>query len=167
MNLAVLVSDYTSYQFEKGALNYYELCNGCDDNGLPFTVTYNPPGDFGDITFEYDHTGDTLFFGTIIWMGRGGIVVPKVFFEKEQFERVGKPSRDPLSVDYFNIVPQLDEDRFKEKADSAWAEVRTIDLVAEFAKNPYRIGIYLYAPAQGVFDPSVAKWIVFVYRGRV
>lgn len=166
MNLAVLVSDFESYDFEKGALNFYGPCASCDTSALPFEVIYTPPGDFGDITFEYNETGDTLFHGTLVWLGRGEILFPEVYFGKEQFERVAKLRREPLTVEYFNIVPQLEDSVFEAAADSAWREVRTLDIVDEFAKKPYRVGIYLYAPALGVFDPSAAKWIVFVYRGR-
>ena len=165
MNLAVLVSDFTSYDFEEGALNFYKLCSGCDADGLPFDVIYKPPGDFGDITFRYTETSDTLFYGTIVWLGHGGIGYPEVFFGKEQFERVSALSRKPLSIEYFNILPQYDDDTYKAMADSAWTSVKTLDLVDEFAKKSYRVGIYMYAPAVGVFDPSAAKWIIFVYRG--
>ncbi|MEJ2721138.1 MAG: hypothetical protein P8181_08340 [bacterium] len=166
MNLAVLVSDFESYDFEKGALNFYEPCGSCDTSALPFDVIYRAPADFGDIAFEYNETGDTLFYGTLVWLGQGEILFPRTYFGNEQFKRVARLRREPLTVKYFNIVPQFEESVFEAAADSAWREVRTLDIVDEFAKKPYRVGIYLYAPALGVFDPSAAKWIVFVYRGR-
>ncbi|UCG52798.1 MAG: hypothetical protein JSW58_04390 [Candidatus Latescibacterota bacterium] len=167
MNLAVLVSDYLTYEFERGALNHYPMCSGCDEEGLPFEIVFDPPLDFGDITFRYTERGDTLFRGTIVWMGTGAITYPTEFFDADEFERVSDPRRDPLSTEYFSVYPQFDEETFKAKADSAWQEVKTLDIVADFARKDYRVGVYMYPPTVGMFDPSVAKWVVFLYRGKV
>jgi len=166
MNLAVLVSDYLTYEFEMGTLDYYPPCASCDEDSLPFDVVYHPPGDFGDITFRYTETGDTLFFGTIIWMGHGAIKYPSHFSDSDEFEKVSDLPTDPTSIEYFRVFGS-DEETFKAKADSAWHYVNTLDIVAEFAKAPYRLGIYMYPPVQGVFDPAAAKWIVFLCRGKV
>lgn len=166
MSLAVLVSDYLTYTFEKGTLDRYPLCDGCDDAGLPFTVRFRPPGDFGDITFRYTATGDTIFYGSIIWLGRGDIEYPREFMPASEFENAAALPDDPLSVEYFNIVPELDEELFKAQADSAWNRVKELDIVGEFAKGGYRVGIYLYAPAVGLFDPQAAKWIIFLHRQK-
>jgi hypothetical protein len=166
MSLAVLVSDYLSYSFEMAALDYYPTCDGCDDAGLPFSIRLRAPYDFGDITFEYTATGDTLFYGTIIWLGTGGIGYPREFTPAGEFESAADPPEDPASIEYFNITPQMDDEIFKARADSAWQEVRDLDIVGEFAKGQYRAGIYLYAPAVGVFDPGAARWIIFLERQK-
>ena len=167
MNLAVLVSDYLTYEFEMGTLDCYPPCASCDEDSLPFDVIYHPPGDFGDITFRYTETGDTLFFGTIIWMGHGGIKYPSHFSDSDEFEKVPDLPEDPTSIEYFGAYPPSYEKAFKAKADSAWQHVKTLDIVAEFAKAPYRLGIYMYPPVQGVFDPAAAKWIMFFYQGKI
>jgi len=165
MNLAVLVSDYSTYEFEEGTLNYYPPCASCDQKGLPFDLIYNPPGDFGDIAFKYSENGDTLFYGTIVWMGHGAISYPTDFYDKSEFEWMSSRPNAPASIEYFDVFGS-DRETFKAKADSAWQRVRSLDIVAEFAKTEYRVGIYMYPPSVGVFDPSVAKWVIFVYRGR-
>lgn len=166
MNLAVLVSDYLSFEFEMGTLDYYPPCVSCDENGLPFNMIYHATGDFGDVTFEYTVTKDTLFYGTVIWMGHGAIGYPLEFHDAGEFERLADSPKDPLSVEYFWEYPPTYEEEFKAKADTAWQHVKTLDIVAEFAKAEYRVGIYMYPPVQGVFDPNAAKWIIFLYRGR-
>ena len=167
MNLAVLVSDYLTYEFEKGALNYYRQCDGCDTDSLPFEVFYRPPGDFGDIMFSYTETGDTVFFGTIIWMGVGELTYPDNFLPSGRFGRLADAVRDPVSIEYFRIDDPLDgRPEYEARADSAWANLKGLDIVLDFAASDYRVGIYLYPPSVGAFDPSEAKWIVFLYRGE-
>lgn len=166
MSLAVLVCDYLSNTFEEAALDYYPACDGCDSAGLPFSVRFNPPGDFGDISFQYTAGGDTLFAGTIIWLGAGQITYPGDFFPASEFETAAVPARDPMSVEYFNIYPKLNEETFETQADFSWNRVKDLDIVAEFAKDDYRVGIYLYAPSVGVFNPELAKWIIFLHRQK-
>jgi hypothetical protein len=31
----------------------------------------------------------------------------------------------------------------------------------------FRVGLFLYAPAIGQFEPKYAKWIIFLYRGQL
>jgi hypothetical protein len=164
MNLAVLVADYQTYKFEQGALNYYPPCVSCDVDSLPFAVDFVPPGDFGGITFTYTETADTLLHGTIIWLGRGALDRPDNFQPRAQFLLLESAAAGPVSAEYFNIMPVLAAAEFESRADTAWSHVERLDIVREFATLEYRAGFYLYAPAVGAFDPSEARWIIFLYR---
>ena len=164
MNLAVLVADYESYEFEQGALNYYPPCVSCDVDSLPFAVDFVSPGDFGGITFTYTETADTLLHGTIIWLGRGALDRPDNFMPRGQFHTLQSAAADPVSVEYFNILPVLAAAEFEARADTAWSHVARLDIVHEFAARGYRAGFYLYAPAVGAFDPGEARWVIFLYR---
>jgi hypothetical protein len=163
LNLAVLVLDYQTYAFEQGHFSVHPLCDSCDIDSLPFNIQYHSPGDFGDITFFYNHTGDTLFSGTIIWMGGGKINYPDSFISGSVFEIDSTPAPSPASLQhYYFDMPVFSQGQ----ADSVWEQVRYLRILKEFAVYPYRAGIYLYPPAVGAFDPSQAKWIVFVLRGN-
>ena len=48
-----------------------------DNENFTISSDYNPPGDFGDITLNYDEVGMPIFAGTIIWMGTGEITYPE------------------------------------------------------------------------------------------
>ncbi len=85
LNLAVLVVDYDTYVFEGGNLNYYKKCT-CASDSLPFIPHYDPPGDFGGISFTINESGDTIFDATIIWMGTGQIYYPNSFSLQWPFE---------------------------------------------------------------------------------
>jgi hypothetical protein len=167
MNLAVLVLDYLTYEFEEGALNYYPPCNTCDSDSLPFEVVFRPPGDFGSITFRYTETGDTLLYGSIIWLGTGALAYPGDFLPAGRFGKLPDAAGEPVRKEYFNIYPLLDPAEFEAKADTAWASVNRLDIAWDFAMRDYRAGFYMYAPSVGAFNPSAAKWIVFLYRGKI
>jgi hypothetical protein len=164
MNLAVLVANYVTYEFDSGALNYYQQCNGCDADSLPFLVDIDPPGDFGSVAFTYTETGDTLLFGTIIWLGRGALTHPDNFLPSIEFGEEDGAADGPAVREYFDQRSFLDEAEFKARADTAWAFVKRLDIVWDFAAQDYRAGFYLYAPAVGPLVPAEARWIIFLYR---
>ena len=164
MNLAVLITDYLTYEVKGGALNYYPQCDTCDADSLPFQIDYDPPGDFGSVTFTYTETGDTLLFGTIIWLGRGAISYPDNILPGDQFGLLPEAAPDPADRQYFDQYPSVDKVEFKARADTAWAHVKRLDIVWDFAADDYRTGFFLYTPAVGPFVPSAARWIIFLYR---
>lgn len=130
-------------------------------------IYFISPTDFGWITFTYTETQDTLFYASINWMGIGKIIFPEYFLSSDSFNIADTIIQNPLSIKYYDYCALMPDSTFKQKADSAWYFVKPLDIVKEFAEHPFRIGIYLYPPTLGLFDPSVAKWIVFIYRGKV
>lgn len=162
LNLAVLIVDYDSLVFEGGNMSYYPKCT-CLVDSLPFVPHFVSPGDFGSIAFTLEHTGDTIFDATIVWMGTGGISFPTDFSLQWPFLYsdlvVPKPQ-----LGYFDWTGQITNDPvIIQKADSAWDVVDSLIITSFFADYTYKAGIYLYPPTVGMFDPSVAKWVVFLY----
>jgi len=76
---------------------------------------------------------------------------------------------DPLSFSYYNYVGEIADSIFRPKADSAWLSIKKLSALKYFSEQDsnYRVGLYLYAPAVGMFNPNVAKWIIFLYRGQI
>lgn len=166
MNLAILIVDYQTYEFEGGNLSYYPLCANCDSDSLPFSITFISPGDFGEITFSYTETNDTLFRASIVWMGLGEILYPDEFVPADSFQTVQESIEKPELSEYFDYWLGLDESTFYAKTDLAWASISSIHITNDFATELFRVGFYLYTPSVGVFDPDPAKWIIFLYRGN-
>ncbi len=169
MNIAILVSDYQTYNFEEGSLSHY-AANDSIISKIPIKSKYEVPVDFGSITFLNVINNDTLFSASILWQGQGKINFPNNFQPADSFIVLQTAIRPPLSIEYyFNLIPKLDSTKYREKADSAWNELKNLDIVNEFNLYPYRIGMYLYMPGVGVptqngFSNTVgAKWIVFLY----
>ncbi|MCX6225073.1 MAG: T9SS type A sorting domain-containing protein [Bacteroidia bacterium] len=169
MNFAVLVLDFLTYKFEKANISYYPLCRDCDKDSLPFKVVYKPPGDFGDIKFIYGENDELLFGATIIWMGTGSIYQPSKFLKAVEFPEGPGTIEKPSHPQYFDftLTPYIyTRKEYIARADSAWASVKSLEIVNEFASRSYRTGFYAWPPSVGVFCPSCAKWIIFLYSGN-
>ncbi|MCH7612365.1 MAG: T9SS type A sorting domain-containing protein [Candidatus Marinimicrobia bacterium] len=164
-SFGILICDYQTGEFEEGTVLNIPMCTECDFSSFPFDVIFLEPGDFGSIQFNYSSTGDTVFFATIVWMGQGEIIYPDTFFHADSFsvEFDYAPDPDTLEYSYLNEI-SLDNGQLPETADSAYQHIRTLSLVHEFAEYPYQIYVYLYTPAVGATDLSVAKWIFFLFR---
>ncbi len=161
VNIAVLVLDYETLEFEGARVLYFPPCDPCADDSIPLSYRYKPPGDAGDITFWYTPTEGTVFFGTIIWMGTGRIIYPESFEPADHFARSGGrvPKCDNIRLFMLPIEPSEPP-----PVDAIWRSIDSLDLLKEFQSPSLRAGFYLYPPTVGVFDPGRAKWIVFLYR---
>lgn len=165
MDLGILVSDYQTYTFEKGNFSTHQPCDNEDADSLPFIIRYIEPLDFGQISFLYSKNFDTLSCATIVWMGQGEIKFPRDFLPADSFKTQQTNIASPVSFQYLYV--NTPDSSFQEKADSAWNAVKSLQVVKDFSQQPYRVGIYLYPPSVGAFKPSVAKWIIFLYQGKV
>ncbi|HED37130.1 MAG TPA: T9SS type A sorting domain-containing protein [Ignavibacteria bacterium] len=169
MNIAILVSDYQTYKFEEGVLSHY-AANDSIVSEIPIKSKYEAPVDFGSITFLNIINNDTLFSASILWQGQGKINFPNDFQPADSFIVLQTAIQAPLSIEYyFNPIAMLDSTIYIEKADSAWNELKNLEIVNEFNSYSYRIGMYLYTPGEGVptqngfSNTAGAKWIVFLY----
>ncbi len=170
MNLAVLVVDFLTYEFEEANISYYLLCDSCDLDSLPFNIIFEYPMDFGEILYKYSWDDDTLFHGSIIWLGTGEIHYPDQFFPADSFGISNNQVSIPSNAQYYDYWlighSYCSEERYKERADSAWFSIDSLLLVNEFANHSFRVGFYAYTPSVGMFNPYVAKWIIFLYYGN-
>lgn len=173
MNFAVLISNYSTYNIEKGNLSTYAPYDGNLDK-LPLKVHFVEPVDFGSITFSYTKTSDTLFTAGIEWQALGKINYPNTFLSADSFPIAQIKTNPPESIEYFyNNISGLDSTIYKIKADSAWNVMDSLDVVNKFSAYPYRVGIYLYTPGEGIVDSSGhysnlidAKWVAFLYYDK-
>lgn len=162
--IATLLVDYATYNFDGGVISYYS-CPNCTDDSIPFTIDYNPPGDFGDITFTLSSLQDTVFDATIIWTGLGQIYSPINFTTDTPFTDTTIATNKPSDFRYINEEGQtITDDYLLNKADSAWDVIDSLKITNLFAEKGFKAAIYLYPPTVGSFDPSVAKWVVFLYH---
>ncbi len=169
MNLTILAVDFETYELNGANISYYPLCDKCDSDSLPFDINFKSPGDYGEILFRYTYNMDTLFYASIWWMGMGQIFYPKEIIPADSFKNTANQVALPDSAQYFDywlVGDYCSSDQYIERADSAWAAVDSLDIVSEFAEYNFRVGFYAYTPAVGVFDPSSAKWIIFLYYGN-
>lgn len=165
LNFVTLVVDYDTFEFEGGNISYYEPCNNCTEDSIPFEVLVNYPGDFGDITFSIQNTLETAFFATIIWMGTGEIYHPESFSATYPFNNIGNKVEKPDNIEYYDKygTKVYNDSSFINSADSAWYKIDSLEITKLFSENNYKAAIFLYPPSVGIFSPEAAKWIIFFY----
>jgi hypothetical protein len=168
-NFAFLKVDFNTYDFEGGYFTKFDYHPGYDLTGIPFSIIYNPPLDTGDILFAYSATDDTIFAASIWWAGQGQILFPDSIDDDSLFTYDSTISVLPLTIEYYNYVYEIEDSVFRQKADSAWLSVKKLLILNSFNElgSVFRVGFYLYAPSVGAFNPIVAKWIIFLYRGQL
>jgi len=168
-NFAFLVVDYTTYNFEGGYFTKFDYHPGYDREYIPFSIEYNQPIDYGNILFTYAATNDTIFAADIWWAGTGLITFPTEIEDASQFTYDSTLQILPFTISYLNYVDEIAGSTFQQKADSVWTSVKRLSVLKKFNEegNVFRVALYLYAPAVGMFRPEVAKWIVFLYRGQL
>jgi hypothetical protein len=171
INIATLFVDFETLELEGGNLRSFALDKASDSDSLPFVVSYNEPYDFGSILFQLDRSTDTIFYGTIIWHGRGEIHIPEEILPADSFKKSTSTIKEPLSTKHFEYISLtllngLAYDstfNIEEKGDSAWHVIKNLDITKQFSNQDYRVGIYLYPPSVGAFISSRAKWLIFLY----
>jgi hypothetical protein len=164
VNVFTLLVDYDNPQFEGGNLAYYD-CADCSNDSLPFVVDYKSPGDFGSISFTLSPSGDTLFYGSMIWMGQGQMFHPSAFRTSSPFvvqeDIIGMPE-DVICYDMSGH--RISDPQFVNSAQSAWYEVNRLEAVKLASENNFKTAMFMYAPSVGGPNPTDAKWIIFLYR---
>lgn len=168
-NFAFLIADYETYNFEGGYFAKFSKYTNEDSGKIPFSIIYNPPSDYGNIAFRYSGTNDTIFAADLWWAGTGGITFPDSVENEFKFRYDSTDVGNPQSVEYFNYVYEVPDSLFILKADSTWNSVKNISILKKFNKDGsnFRVGLYLFAPTVGEFNPELAKWIVFLYSNPV
>lgn len=168
-NFAFLKVDFNNYDFEGGYFTKFDYHPEYDTADIPFSIIYNPPIDSGDILFSYSATDDTIFAASIWWAGQGQILFPDSMDDASLFIYDSTILVHPFTIEYFNYVDEIEDSVFRQKADSAWLSVKKLLILNSFNEpgSVFRIGLFLYAPSVGTFNPDVAKWIIFLYRGQL
>jgi hypothetical protein len=132
-NFAGLQVDYVTRVVEGGVLRYFALCDTCDKHGIPLDFTYKYPSDFGWNRFLYEATGDTIFYGTIVWHGRGGLEVPSKLISPYSFAKQAAAAPSPVSIEYYPICEEFifdcRDNWERTEADSVWASARNLNIV--------------------------------------
>lgn len=156
--VVLLKVDYQTHTFEGGK----ELAFG-QSAGFTIASEYEAPGDFGSIELIYEELGQTLFEGTIVWMGLGERSYPESLLAVDDFVTVPEAVEMPSQTLFENVM--YDEFAFyPEDLDyaSLWEAIDNLQIVQTYrASNPDgTVSIFLYTPSVGAGDP--ADWDYYV-----
>lgn len=160
LNIAVLKLNYTDFSIQGGKMLYYD-CLGCTKDSIPFNVDYQEPMDFGSICLRLNPSLDTVFSGSMIWMGTGVIDFPSNFNASMPFMSGNSVIQAPNNIQLLNQQGQ----QFNNATiiNQCWNTVSTLEITESFSNFNYHAAIYLYTPKVGLTDYNYAKWIVFLY----
>jgi len=156
--ILLLRIDYMTNTFEGG--HEQILSKGiADSDSIPIIVDYDPPGDFGNIKLSYEPTGETIFNGSIIWMGTGKISYPESFLNPQKYSTISNPIDLPDISKLHNLYMsnQLDYS-------SIWESINDLKIVSEYLKSEKGITLFLYTPSVGAGDPNTWDWFVIMNK---
>ncbi|RYJ41261.1 hypothetical protein [Flavobacterium beibuense] len=136
-----------------------------DNSNFTISTVYHPPGDFGDITLNYDEVNMPIFAGDIIWMGLGEITYPESMDTPQEFDLTQNSVEMPSSSQ-FALVPYGEFFEYPEVIDyeGIWDAVDNLSLVKQYRViNPQaKVNLFLYTPSVGIGDPADWDWIVIL-----
>lgn len=156
--ILMLKVDYTTNAFEGGTVLGFSKPT---DN---FTITneYVSPSDFGSIKLIYKELNQTLFAGTIHWMGLGKMTFPEKLEPPSSFKQV-----KTFDLRYPNGFEDIfNPDNRELDYDKAWQSVQGLEKVREFlAANPnQKAKIFLYTSSVGAGDPKDWYWVIYLKK---
>lgn len=124
---------------------------------IPLNVIYASPGDFGNLTLLYGNTNDTVFDGSIIWMGTGSISIPRNFTTIMPATSITVPQPDSNVYQHVFGFHAPDYDKL-------WAAIGKLQVVNNYLRQGKRPAYFLYTPSVGVGNPYEWDWFVLVTR---
>ena len=156
--ILMLKVDYTTNTFEGGTIFGFSKPT---DN---FTIIneYVEPSDFGNVKLIYKELNETLFAGTIHWMGLGKMTFPEKLEPANSFEHV--KTYDLRYPNGFEVV--FNPDNRELDYGKAWQSVQGLVKVREFlAANPdQKAKLFLYTPSVGAGNPKDWYWVIYLKK---
>jgi hypothetical protein len=96
-------------------------------------------------------------------MGGGAITKPRTLSTPDSFSLVTTAVPLPVKIKYFYHSSLTSSPNI----DYAWRKIEKLKIVNDLMEHICFMGLYLYPPSVGVFDPNAAKIIVFIFRNEI
>jgi len=161
--MQILQVSYVGYTFMGGKTQIFNSANHNIDS-IPMLMRYKEPSDFGGITFLQIPTYDTIFNGTIIWMGCGQIYYPRTFDISSSFNSGSSVVACPDSSQFQLVGPLSKSQMAPINYSAIWGAISHLDITSYMMQQNCKIGLYPYMPSVGIGDPNQWSWIVFLYK---
>jgi hypothetical protein len=155
----LLQIDYQTLAFEGGKTFDIEGAAPSIDS-LPVFIDYQPPGDFGDLGLYSSLDSSQLFFGTIVWAGRGDRIFPAQLDDPTTFETTDDiPEILPFIKD-LNPQPQP---TLVEMID-LWNAVSNLSIMVDaVTTSGAHFGWVFYPRSVGIGDPADWDYYLVAY----
>lgn len=155
----MLKVDYTTNAFEGGT--EFKFLKQIDT--LTIVTEYVEPGDFGNVKLIEKELNETLFHGTIHWMGLGKMTFPKSLHPAESFKNIDTKDLAYPMGGFDNVFNPNNE---KYEYNQVWLSVQGLVKVREYLRaNPnQKAKLFLYTPSVGVGNPADWYWIIYLKK---
>lgn len=122
---------------------------------------YNAPADFGNIKLVYKELNETLFDGSIVWMGKGVIKYPESILTADKFENVLTYDFVYPNQGFLNVFNPSNQEY---DYNTIWSSVQGLVKVRQYLKSNKntKVQLFLYTPSVGIGNPADWDWIIFV-----
>ena len=157
--LMLLKVDYMTHVFEAGKELSLKAHSYTGDS-LPVIEEYQAPADFGNLRFLYTFTGDTLFDGSIVWMGTGHIKFPRDFAPASSFSLLQDTLVRPDNSRFQNLLAS----HFSFSTDFPWSAINKLKVVQDYLASGNKIAYFLYTPSVGIGNPSEWDWLIILRK---
>ena len=158
-SILMLKVDFSTYAFEGGKKTEFSTNISCDS--IPVVEYVQSPGDIGSSLLKFIPTDDSLFFGSIIWMGVGSMIYPS---DMSMDFTEGDCSASLPSASQFQHIGNYTKDIIdSSKYEKIWATISKLEVMSEY-NSQSKIGIYLYVSSVGPGDASEWDWFVFFFK---
>ena len=155
----MLKVDYTTHAFEGGT--EFGFSKQTDD----FTIIneYVEPADFGNVKLIYKELNETLFDGTIHWMGLGKMTFPKNLKSPKDFKYTITDDFVYPKNGFENVFNPQNQ---KHEYDMVWSSLQSIVKVREYLKanSDQKVKLFLYTLSVDAGDPLDWDWIVYLKK---
>jgi len=152
--------DFLTYEFEEGIELSFPW-----SRTFSLTWDYQEPLDFGNIRFDFEEIGETIFEGSVIWLGEGVRSFPPILKNSIEFDTSDQIIDKP---DFFNFIQLLEplRDDLNLDEDLLWSAIDDLRLVHEYRQgNPEEsMHVFLYTPSIGGCCPEEWDWYIIMHR---
>lgn len=157
--ILLLKVDFMNRTFEGGKEINLSSHNHIKDS-LPITVEYYSPTDFGSLRLIYKPNNDSLFYGTIIWMGKGKMFFPSLLDTSTKFKNLNYTLNKPDSSRFqeLHTIPNTFNDTLP------WSAISKLDIVKSYCLANKKIGYFLYTPSVGIGNPYEWDWFFILSK---
>jgi hypothetical protein len=158
----IIISDYNTgkpegHQIYNLVKSYY-----VNNQDMPVNVFQQMAGDFGKAGITYGNRNDTLFAGSVVWMGTGTVRIPTSLDTNHTVST--QFLAKPTYIQYLNNDSSTVNPDYKQKAELTWTNVSKMQILSAYQGVGFKLAFYLYKPSVGMTDLTKAKWITLLER---
>jgi hypothetical protein len=161
VNVDLIITDYLTGNPE-GHFLYNLVKPAIAGKDMQVKCVQQLSGDFGNTSILYGDNNDTLFAGSIVWMGCGMRTRPAIL--DTNYTEALQKLKKPAYLQFINADSTSIDKKSMKQAERSWDHISKLQVLSAYQGINFKLAFYLYTPATGKTDLSEAKWIILLER---